>query len=129
TTTRSSTDTIVIGTTGRKPSTIVPADSRVTMSRPPSVSTATACPGGGGGITFCTMATPTTAAAHQSVAASAPHLVVRRQKSAATSSGASPAYPAKAYCVASAKIDGGVVSAMRYATTVRITTKARPVAT
>src|SRR5262245_25725667 len=83
----SSADPIVIGTTGSRPSTIVPAVMRATIVVPPRVQTATAAPGGGAGTTFCRIATPATAAAVQIVTASAPHFVLPFQKSAATSSG------------------------------------------
>jgi hypothetical protein len=46
----SSADTIVIGTTGRHPSTIAPAGVRVMMSAPNADQTGRAAPGGGDGI-------------------------------------------------------------------------------
>src|SRR5262245_13019877 len=82
----SSADTIVIGTTGRSPNTIVPAATRVMTSAPAIDSTTVAVPGGGVGTTDCRTAIEATAAAVQTVTASAPHLVLFRQNNAATSS-------------------------------------------
>src|SRR5437867_1245282 len=73
---------------------------------------ATAAPGGGAGTAHCTTATASTPAAVHSVVASAPHFVLPFQKSAATSSGDSAEYPAKAYCVATSKIDCGMPRAI-----------------
>src|SRR5262245_29321676 len=89
TTTIMSADTMVIGTTGRKPATIIPAAARVTTGAPPGLQTGISVPGGGAGMVVCTTATNATAAAVHTVAASAPHFVLPFQNSAATSSGAS----------------------------------------
>src|SRR4029078_9125088 len=67
---------IVIGTTGSRPNTVVPAAIRVMTSTPPTAHTVTAAPGAGAGTTDCRTATPSTAAAVQSVTASAPHFVL-----------------------------------------------------
>src|SRR6185295_11679513 len=111
TTTISSAETSVMGTTGSRPSTIVPDAARVTTSMPPIEKTGTVPPGGAG-TTDCSTATASTAAAVHTVAASAPHLVLSFQNSAATSSGDSAEYPANAYWVASSKMDCGTTSAM-----------------
>src|SRR5262249_25753041 len=116
---------IVIGTTGRKPSTVVPAAPRVMTSTPPTAQIGTPAPGRGAGTTACRIAIASTAAAVHSVTASAPHRVLFFQKSAAASSGESAAYPAKAYWLAMSKIDCGAVSAIAYATNVRRTTNRR----
>src|SRR3954468_21017660 len=108
----SSAETIVIGTTGSKPNTVVPAAMRAITVVPPAVHTGTTAPGAGAAIEDCSSAIPATAAAVHSVTASAPHFVLRFQKSAATSSGDSAAYPAKAYWLARSKIDCGALSAM-----------------
>jgi hypothetical protein len=52
TTTISSAEIIVIGTTGNSPSTRTPLAATVTTSVPPSVRIGTICPGGGAGTTF-----------------------------------------------------------------------------
>src|SRR6187549_2534850 len=91
TTTIMSADTTVIGTTGRKPATIIPAAARVMTGVPPGLHTGISVPAGGAGIVVCTAATNATAAAVHSVAASAPHFVLPFQNSAATTSGASAA--------------------------------------
>jgi hypothetical protein len=80
---------IVMGTTGSRPKTIVPAAVRVIVSSPPIDRTVVTAPGGGAGTIDCRIAIAATAVAVHSVTASAPHFVLPRQKSAATSSGAS----------------------------------------
>src|SRR4051812_38491307 len=82
-----SAETIVIGTTGSRPSTVVPEATRVTIGVAPNDSSATLTPGGGGATADWITATATTAAAVHSVVASAPHLVLFFQKSAAINSG------------------------------------------
>src|SRR5262249_32652946 len=82
-------DTTVIGTTGSRPNTVVPAAVRLIASTPPIDSTVVAAPGGGAGTTDCRIAIAATAAAVHTATASAPHFVLPRQTSAATSSGAS----------------------------------------
>src|SRR5688572_30426098 len=101
---------MVMGTTGRKPRTIIPAAALVTISVSPIEKTETAVPGGGAATVVWTTATVSTPATVQSVTASAPHFVLFLQNSAATSSGDSAANPAKAYCVARSKIDCGMRS-------------------
>ena len=59
------------------------------MSTPPTDRHATPTPGGGAGTIDCSDRDASTAAAVHTVVASAPHLVLPRQNSAATSSGAS----------------------------------------
>src|SRR5688572_619558 len=98
---------IVIGTTGSNPKTVVPARMRSMTVTPLMVSTGTAVPGAGAGVTFCMIATLRTAATVQTVEARAPQRVLPFQKIAAISSGASAEYPANAYCVARSKIDWG----------------------
>src|SRR5215207_5992585 len=80
-------DMSVIGTTGRNPSTVVPAAMRAMTSTPPTAQTVTDVPGGGAGTVDWMTATPAIAAAVQSATASAPHLVLFFQNSAAISSG------------------------------------------
>src|SRR6185503_4706569 len=82
-----SADPIVIGTTGSRPNTVVPAAIRVMTSTPPTAQTVTAAPGGGAGSVAWRIATAATQPAVHSVTASAPHFVLRFQNSAATSSG------------------------------------------
>ena len=93
TTAISSSETSVIGTTGMKPRTVVPPAVRARKSIPPAENATRGGPGGGAGTACWNTATPTTAAATQSVTASAPHFVLRLQKSAAISSGESAAKP------------------------------------
>ena len=83
----------------------VEADQRATPRR--------AGPGAGAGTAAWNTATATTAAATHSVAASAPHFVLPRQNSAATSSGESAAKPENAYWMASEKMLSGACSAMK----------------
>ena len=87
TTTISSAEITVIGTTGNSPMTIVPLAALVTMSTPPIERIGTGLPGGGAGTTFCSTATARTATATQTVDARAPHFVLPLQNRAATSSG------------------------------------------
>src|SRR5262249_29710848 len=122
TTNISSADTIVIGTTGSKPNTVVPAAIRATTVVPPGAQTGTAAPGGGAGTTDCSMATPATAAAVHSVTARAPHFVLPLQKSAATSSGDSAEYPANADGRGKEKNGLGRTSAARETTKARKST-------
>ena len=103
----SSAEPRVIGTTGMKPKTAVPPGVRVKASRPPSDQTTTGGPGGGAGTISWKTATPITPAAAHSVDARAPHLVLPRQKSAATSKGDKAAKPVKAYCTAREKMVSG----------------------
>ena len=78
---------IVIGTTGRKPRTIVPDVARVITPIWPIDITDTVVPGGGAGTTDWITATVSTPAAVHTVVASAPHFVLPFQKRAATKSG------------------------------------------
>src|SRR5689334_12720978 len=81
------TDIITIGTTGINPNTAVPPGVRDKTSMPPGAHTTVGGPGAGAGTTDCNTATATTATTVQIVTASAPHLVLPLQNSAATSSG------------------------------------------
>ena len=81
-------ETIVMGTTGNTPSTVVPDAARLMTSRPPSERIDTATPGGGGGTADWISATARTAAAVHTVVARAPHFVLPFQKTAAASRGA-----------------------------------------
>src|SRR5438445_5661527 len=83
----SSAEMIVIGTTGRKPRTVVPAVTRVITSICPIETIGTTLPGGGAVTTDWITATVSTPAAVHTVVASAPHFVLSFQKRAATSSG------------------------------------------
>src|SRR5262249_61729223 len=105
-------DTSTIGTTGRKPATLVPPAVRARTSIPPTAHTTFGGPGGGAGTACWKSATATTPATTHSVAASAPHFVLRLQKSAATSTGQSAAYPVNAYCTARSKMPCGTSSAI-----------------
>ena len=82
------------------------------ISAPPTVQTGMVTPGGGAGMTACSRATPAIVAAVQITTASAPHFVLPRQNSAATSRGSSDAKPEEAYCTARPKMPGGTLSAM-----------------
>src|SRR5262249_29374097 len=84
-------ETRTIGTTGRKPATLVPPAVRARTSIPPIAHTTFGGPGGGTGTTCWKNATAPTPATTDSVAASAPHFVLRFQKSAATRTGQSAA--------------------------------------
>src|SRR6266536_493303 len=94
-----SADISVIGTTGITPRIDVPPKFRVTKFAPINDQTTTSerGPGGGAGMTYCMPATPATETRTHTVAASAPHLVLRFQKSAAARSGESAANPENAY--------------------------------
>ena len=85
---------------------------RTSTSCPASDHTAVAWPGGGAGTIVLKAAIPSTPIATHSVEARAPHLVLPRQKSAATSSGESAAKPVKAYWTASVKMLSGSRSAI-----------------
>ena len=88
----SSAEMIVIGTTGSNPSTIVPVAARVMTSDAADRQYRDATvPAAAAGPPSEASATASTAAAVQSVLASAPHLVLPFQNSAATSSGESAA--------------------------------------
>ncbi len=75
TTTINIAEMMVMGTTGKKPRTIIPAAALVTISLPPIEKIVTAVPGGGAGTVVWTTATARTASAVQRVLASAPHFV------------------------------------------------------
>src|SRR5262245_32586298 len=82
-------ETMVMGTTGRTPNTVVPDAARLTTSMPPHERSDIAAPGGGAGTAAWISATASTAAAVQTVVARAPHFVLPFQKTAAASRGAS----------------------------------------
>src|SRR6266508_1593732 len=84
----SSADISVMGTTGIKPRSDVPPKFRVTKFAPINDQTTTSVRGrgGGAGMTSCMPATPATEMTTHTVAASAPLLVLRFQKSAAVRS-------------------------------------------
>src|SRR6266849_5216511 len=65
TTNMSSAEMSVMGTTGRRPRTVVPDATRLMTSTPPNDSTGTAAPDAGAATAACRSATPATAAAVQ----------------------------------------------------------------
>ena len=101
--------------------TLMPVDHRALVVRPAAVppgvrvmifspimdqtTISEAGPGAGGGTRCCNSAIPKTAAPTHSVTARAPHFVLLFQNRAAARRGERAAYPEKAYCTASSKIE------------------------
>ena len=112
TTTISTAERIVIGTTGMNPQIVVPPAVRARTSTPPSAQTTTGGPGAGAGIAAWKTPVRITLAIAQIVEASAPHLVLPFQNSAAIMSGNIAEYPENAYCVAKSKIVAGAFNAI-----------------